>query len=105
MLRAMLLEFPDDPACQSLELQYMLGQALLVVPIFNPEGQAVYYLPEGEWRNLLSGENIHGPTWRKEKHAYFSLPLWVKVERGKQWACLNNAKSALAILHGGEDPI
>jgi alpha-D-xyloside xylohydrolase len=90
MLRAMLLEFPDDPACQSLEMQYMMGPALLVAPIFNPQGQAVYYLPEGGWRNLLSGETVRGPAWRKEQHGYFSLPLWVNVELGKQWACLES---------------
>ena len=92
MLRAMLLEFPEDPACQSLEMQYMLGSAMLVAPIFNPEGQAVYYLPEGEWRNLLSGETVRGPAWRKEQHGYFSLPLWVNVELGKKWTCLDSFK-------------
>jgi len=34
MMRAMLLEFPDDPACRSLDMQYMLGSALLVAPVF-----------------------------------------------------------------------
>ena len=92
MLRALLLEFPDDPACQSLEMQYMLGPALLVAPIFNPEGQAAYYLPESGWRNLLSGEIVRGPAWRKEQHGYFSLPLWVNVELGKNWACLDSFK-------------
>ena len=92
MLRAMLLEFPDDPACQSLEMQYMLGPGLLVAPIFSPQGQAVYYLPEGEWRNLLSSETVRGPAWRKEQHGYFSLPLWVNVELGKKWACLDSLR-------------
>jgi alpha-D-xyloside xylohydrolase len=89
MLRAMPFEFPDDPACESLEMQYMLGPALLVAPIFNPEGNASYYLPAGEWRNLLNGETAHGPAWRQDQHGYFSLPLWVYVEHGKKWACLD----------------
>jgi alpha-D-xyloside xylohydrolase len=88
MLRAMVLEFPDDPACHSLDMQYMLGSALLVAPIFNPEGDVTYYLPEGEWRNLLTGETAQGSVWRKEKHDYFSLPLWVNIDHGKNWACL-----------------
>ena len=89
MLRAMPFEFPDDPACESLEMQYMLGPALLVAPIFNPQGNASYYLPAGEWRNLLNGETAHGPAWRQDQHGYFSLPLWVYVEHGKKWACLD----------------
>jgi alpha-D-xyloside xylohydrolase len=89
MMRAMVLEFPDDLTCRYLDMQYMLGSALLVAPIFNPNGEANYYLPEGEWRNLLTGETAQGEGWRKEKHAYLSVPLWVHTERGGQWECLN----------------
>jgi alpha-D-xyloside xylohydrolase len=88
MMRAMLLEFPDDLTCRPLDTQYMLGAALLVAPIFNPHGEARYYLPEGEWRNLLTGEVATGGVWRKETHDYFSLPLWVHSERGQGWSCL-----------------
>jgi alpha-D-xyloside xylohydrolase len=90
MMRAMLLEFPDDPACRHLDMQYMLGPALLVAPVFDASGEVQCYLPEGEWRNLLTGENAHGPAWRKEKHGYLSLPLWVHVERGAKWECLKS---------------
>lgn len=89
MLRAMLLEFPDDPACHCLDTQYMLGPALLVAPVFEPDGEASYYLPAGEWRHLLTGETVHGPAWRKEKYDFFSLPLWVNLERGNRWECLH----------------
>jgi len=88
VLRAMVLEFPDDPTCRYLDMQYMLGPALLVAPVFDANGDVSYYLPEGEWRNLLTGEVTTGPGWRKEKHGYFSLPLWVHVERGMPWECL-----------------
>ena len=88
MMRAMVLEFPDDPTCLNLDMQYMLGEALLVAPVFQESGQALYYLPRGEWRNLLTGETAQGSTWRKEKYDYFSLPLWVHVERGRRWECL-----------------
>ena len=62
MLRAMILEFPDDPACRYLDTQYMLGPALLVAPLFRPDGQSSYYLPDGEWRHLLSGEIAQWPV-------------------------------------------
>ncbi len=88
MLRAMLLEFPSDPACQHLETQFMLGEALLVAPVFDPSGEALYYLPEGKWHNLLNGQKTAGPVWRREKYDFFSLPLWVNTERGQKWDCL-----------------
>jgi alpha-D-xyloside xylohydrolase len=89
LLRAMILEFPDDLTCRYLDTQYMLGPALLVAPIFRPDSTASYYLPAGEWRHLLTGEVVQGPGWRREKYDYFSLPLWVHTARGRQWACLN----------------
>ncbi len=92
MLRAMPLEFPDDPACRTLDTQYMLGSALLVAPIFSEQGEVTYYLPAGEWRNLLTGEMVSGGAWRTETHGYMSLPLWVNVERGAGWACLAQFK-------------
>ena len=88
VLRAMLLEFPKDPTCQVLEMQYMLGPALLVAPIFRPDGQVEYFLPPGEWRHLFTGETCHGPLWRKEIYDYFSLPLWVNTAQGNKWDCL-----------------
>lgn len=88
MLRAMVLEFPTDPTCRYLDTQYMLGSALLVAPVFSPAGDVTYYLPPGEWRNLLTGKIANG-GWRKERHDYFSLPLWVHAERGERWTCLD----------------
>ena len=90
MMRAMVLEFPDDPACRYIDSQYMLGSALLVAPIFDAGGEVSFYLPEGEWHNLLTGITTNGPGWRKEKHGYLSLPLWVRQVDGHQWECLNS---------------
>ena len=89
VLRAMVLEYPDDLTCRHLDMQYMLGSALLVAPIFDPSGIVAYYLPDGEWRHLLTGEVVQGGRWRKEQYDYFSLPVWVNVQQGAGWECLN----------------
>lgn len=78
MMRPMVLEFEDDPACAYLDKQYMLGDSILVAPIFNETGEVSYYLPKGIWTNLLTGETVEGGCWRKERHGYMSLPLMVK---------------------------
>lgn len=78
LMRPMVLEFPDDPACAFLDRQYMLGDSLLVAPIFSDSGEVSYYLPPGVWTNFISGERIVGGSWRKERHDYFSLPLMVR---------------------------
>jgi alpha-D-xyloside xylohydrolase len=78
MLRAMILEFQEDITCGYLDKQYMLGDSLLVAPIFNEKGEVDYYLPKGTWTNLITNERIEGGCWRKEKHGYLSLPLMVR---------------------------
>jgi len=78
MLRAMALEFPNDPACDYLDLQYMLGDSLLVAPVFSHKGNVNYYIPEGKWTNLLNGRVIEGPGWVQETHDFMSLPLLVR---------------------------
>lgn len=80
MLRAMVLEFPHDPTCRYLDTQYMLGDSLLVAPIFSDDGCVTYYLPQGNWKNLLTGAMCSGGTWYTETHNYFSLPLWVNLD-------------------------
>jgi len=78
VMRAMLLEFPDDPTCDYLDRQYMLGDALLVAPIFSSDGDVTYYLPAGRWTNFFTGEVKVGPGWMRETHGFLSLPLMVR---------------------------
>lgn len=78
VMRAMHLEFPDDPACDSLDRQYMLGEAILVAPVFSFDGVVDYYLPAGRWTNLLTGEEAEGGRWMREQHSLMSIPLWAR---------------------------
>jgi alpha-D-xyloside xylohydrolase len=78
MLRAMMLEFPNDPACDYLDLQYMLGDSLLVAPVFNHDGSVNYYVPGGRWTDFFTGEVIEGARWVRETHDFMSLPLLVR---------------------------
>ncbi|NLX82541.1 MAG: alpha-xylosidase [Clostridiales bacterium] len=75
MLRPMVLEFPQDLTVQMLDRQYMLGGSLLVAPVFTQEGWVDYYVPEGSWCNLLTGQIVQGPGWQKEQHGFLTLPL------------------------------
>ena len=80
MARAMVLEHPDDPGAAHLDRQYMLGSALLVAPVMSAAGVVTYYVPEGEWTSLLSGELVTGPRWVREQHPATSLPLLVRPD-------------------------
>ncbi|MGW6535751.1 alpha-xylosidase [Streptomyces sp. NPDC055051] len=78
VMRPMVLEFPGDPACRTLDRQYMLGPDLLVAPVMDPGGEVEVYVPEGTWTHLLTGEEVTGPRWRRETHPLDSLPLYVR---------------------------
>jgi alpha-D-xyloside xylohydrolase len=75
VMRAMVVEFPEDPACTHLERQYMLGGDLLVAPVLSGSGDMSYYVPEGTWTHFLTGEPVTGPRWRRERHGFLSVPL------------------------------
>ncbi len=85
LLRPMALEFPDDPAVAYLDRQYMLGPSLLVAPVMSASGEAEFYLPDGEWTSLLSGEHVEGGRWRRETHGFDTLPLYVRPGAVLPW--------------------
>jgi alpha-D-xyloside xylohydrolase len=78
MMRAMILEFPHDPACDTLDRQYFLGGSLLVMPVLSADGWTSYYLPEGQWTNFLNGEVQSGGRWYRSQHGFLELPLFAR---------------------------
>ena len=80
VMRPMVFEYMDDPACSYLDMQYMLGDALLVAPVFNDKGVASYYLPDGTWTHLLTEEKKEGGRYYRDTYDYFSMPLYVKPD-------------------------
>lgn len=42
VMRSMVVEFPDDPACRTLDRQYMFGPSMLVAPVFTYSGEVSY---------------------------------------------------------------
>ncbi len=78
IMRAMMLEFPDDPACDYLDRQYMLGDSLLVAPVFSEAGEVAFWLPEGRWTHLWHNDEQRGSRWLKQHHDFMSLPGYVR---------------------------
>ena len=85
LMRPLQLEFPEDPAVGYLDRQYMLGSNLLVAPVFSADGSVEFYLPDGEWTSLLTGETVTGGGWRRETHDFDSLPLYVRPGTALPW--------------------
>lgn len=81
VMRSMLLEFSGVNA-ENADSQFMLGDNLLVAPVFNAEGDVTYYLPAGEWYGWFDGKKrvaTGSGDWISEVHDFKSLPLLVKA--------------------------
>ena len=77
MLRPMLLEFQQDFAVRDINTQYMLGDALLVAPVFDQKIHRVY-LPAGSWLELNSKERIRGGHWITVERKFDEIPLYLR---------------------------
>ncbi len=79
MMRAMVLEFPDDPTCEDIDTQYMLGDDLLVAPVFSEDGIARFYVPDDgtgqPWTNIITDAAYEPGKWYTEKYDYHTLPV------------------------------
>ena len=56
MVRALLVEFPDDPGAWLVEDEYMFGSQILVAPLLENGNARTCYLPRGKWIDYQSGQ-------------------------------------------------
>ena len=79
MMRAMVLEFPDDPTCEDIDTQYMLGDDLLVAPVFREDGVSCFYVPDDgtgqPWTNIITKTAYEPGKWYTEQYDYHTLPV------------------------------
>ena len=82
MLRALFVEYPDDPAAWLVEDQYLFGSDILVAPIF--EGEDEYAVPTEYGRTV--GELLHRESTglrHYERNVYLPGGQWVDYQTGK----------------------
>jgi alpha-D-xyloside xylohydrolase len=78
MLRALVIEYQDDPNVWSLGDEYLFGDSLLVAPVFTEDGRRRVYLPEGVWTDWWSKERIAGPRWMDVDADIETIPLYIR---------------------------
>lgn len=80
LMRAMILEYPDDPESIRAESQFLIGRELLVAPVVERGAEVKrIYLPEGEW--MLFGDRFSsykGDQWIDFPVTLETIPLFVK---------------------------
>jgi alpha-D-xyloside xylohydrolase len=67
MVRALFVEFPDDPGSWNVDDEYLYGSQMLVAPIMhNGDTSRDVYLPPGTWIDYQTGKAYTG-GWQKIK--------------------------------------
>ena len=60
MVRALLVEFPQDPGAWLVEDEYMFGSQILVAPLMESGSGRTVYLPKGKWIDYQTGKVYEG---------------------------------------------
>lgn len=80
MLRALLVEYPDDPGAWMIEDQYLFGSQLLVAPMLESGNSRDVYLPgKDKWIDYQTGK-VYNPGWNHI--ACGKLPIIIMVKDG-----------------------
>jgi alpha-D-xyloside xylohydrolase len=61
MVRALLVEYPDDPGSWLVDDEYLYGSSILVAPLLHQgETSRAVYLPPGGWIDYQTGKSYAG---------------------------------------------
>ena len=80
LMRALMLEYTDDPEVENMDSEFMFGEELLVAPVLE-EGAAFkkVYLPEGDWLDFNNPQNTFaGKQWIDYPVELETIPIFVK---------------------------
>lgn len=81
MMRPLHLSFPRDPVARTVDDQFMLGDELLIVPVFDDSSEPVertFYVPHGEWLDLFTGERFAGGRHHTRRVELQDMPVLVR---------------------------
>lgn len=80
-MRALFMDFPQDPKALDIPDEYMYGPAFLVAPVTEQGATSrAVYLPSGsDWYNYWTNERLHGGQTITANAPIDTLPLFVKA--------------------------
>jgi hypothetical protein len=84
--RSPLLDFPDVATLHRVDDQYMVGDRLLVAPLFAGENGRDIVLPTGGWHDFWTGELIKGNQKIHVKQSQQNIPVYIRENAVTPWA-------------------
>jgi len=77
-VRALVLDWPEDPKVRSIDDEFMFGDSVLVAPMFAGEPKRQIYLPAGDWYDFWTHQKLRGGTTIEATNGMKQIPLFVK---------------------------
>jgi alpha-D-xyloside xylohydrolase len=84
--RSPILDFPDAPALQTVDDQYVIGDRLLVAPLFAGEKGRDIVLPPGNWHDFWTGELFIGGRSIHVGQSRHEIPVYIRENAVMPWA-------------------
>lgn len=84
--RALVLDFPQDQRLHSVDDQYMVGDRMMVAPMFAGEPRRTIVLPEGQWHDFWTGKYVGGSSKLDVEATTERIPVYVKSGSVIPWA-------------------
>ncbi|HEU0368256.1 MAG TPA: DUF5110 domain-containing protein, partial [Candidatus Acidoferrum sp.] len=79
-MRALAMDFRDDPRVLNIGDQYLFGPSLLVNPVTEPGATTRHlYLPKGNWYNFWTGESVEGGRAIDTPAPLEEMPIFVRA--------------------------
>ncbi|RVX47309.1 alpha-D-xyloside xylohydrolase [Nonomuraea polychroma] len=107
MMRALCVDYPDDPVAWQADLEYLFGRDLLVAPMVAPEGVRQVYLPQGRWVDYWTGEVLEGSRYVAVRKPLDQVPLFVRdgalIPVSEQGDTVDVPREITLVAFGGGD--
>jgi alpha-D-xyloside xylohydrolase len=84
--RALVLDSPKQARLQNVDDQYLIGDRMMVAPLFAGESSRKVVLPEGRWNNFWTGELLDGGLEITVPSTFEQIPVYVKSGSIIPWA-------------------
>ena len=79
LMRALVLNYQDDPHARATKDEYLFGPDFLVAPVIDAGTQRAVYLPAGDWIDYWTGKPTAGAQTIVADAPVDSIPVWVRA--------------------------